>query len=330
MAKDKEMKSIQDVTDAMNKLYGIGTMQSFEDTTAHDINCVSTGSISLDIALGGGFPQGRIIEIYGPESSGKTTIAMSGAVNTQKLGKAVVFLDMENAFDPMYGEQLGLDYSKEKWIFSQPECGEDAFTILENYVQLDEVGMIIVDSVACMIPRAELEGEYGESKMGLHARLMSQGMRKLVGKIKKNDCTVIFLNQTRDKIGVMFGSPETTTGGNALKFYASQRLRIGRRAGTKNKDGELLSNDITAKVMKNKIAPPHKVGNFQIRFGEGIDKISELLSLGVDFDVIQKKGAWYYYSDTTLGQGAERARELLNDNEELCDEIENQIISCLE
>jgi|TARA_R110000851_G_scaffold10532_2_gene37860 recombination protein RecA len=325
MAKNTKSSGLQGVTDSINALLGSGTMQSFEDTTLHDVTCTSSGGIALDIALGGGYPQGRIIEIYGPESSGKTTLAIHAGAEVQDIGKAVVFLDLENAFDPEYGAALGLDYSKDKWVFSQPECGEDAFTIIEQYVQLPEVGMIIVDSVACMTPRAEMEGEFGESKMGLHARLMSQGFRKLVGKIKKADCTLIFLNQTRDKIGVMFGNPETTTGGNALKFYASQRLRVGRKQGVKGKDGILITNHATVKVEKNKIAPPHKKAEFEIRFGEGIDKISEILDIGADWDVIEKKGAWYYYDGTAIGQGKEKARETLIDNIELREEIENKI-----
>tara|TARA_R110000803_G_scaffold210835_1_gene284168 strand:+ start:37600 stop:38586 length:987 start_codon:yes stop_codon:yes gene_type:complete len=324
MAKQKNT-GIQGVTDAMNQLFGSGTMQSFEDNTSHDVVCTSSRGIALDIALGGGYPQGRIIEIYGPESSGKTTLTIHAAAEVQDLGKAVVFLDMENAFDPEYGLALGLDYSRDKWVFSQPECGEDAFTIIEQYVQLEEVGMIIVDSVACMTPRAEMEGEFGESKMGLHARLMSQGMRKLVGKIKKANCTVIFLNQTREKIGVMFGNPETTTGGNALKFYASQRLRVGRKQGSKDKDGTLITNAITVKIEKNKIAPPHKKAEFQIRFGEGIDRFGEILDIGTDWDIIEKKGAYYYYKGATIGQGREKARETLFENPDLSNEIEDKI-----
>lgn len=318
--------TIASVTASMNKLLGAGTLQSFEDGTAdHDVTCVPSGSISLDAALGGGYAQGRMVELYGPESSGKSTLAMEACKQVQDLDLAAGFIDMENAFDPAYGEQLGINYSKEKWVFSQPETGEDCFTIIEALLEVPNMGCIVVDSIACMIPRAEMEGEYGESKMGLHARLMSQGMRKLVGKIKKSNCVVIFINQTREKIGVMFGNPETTPGGNAMKFYASQRLRIGKKVGNKDKEGDIVTNEITVKVIKNKIAPPHRIANFHIRFGEGIDMIKEVLDYGVEMGIIHKGGSWYSYGETKLGQGQEGARNTLEENPDLLQEIYNKI-----
>lgn len=328
MAKDKEAKNIQEVISGLNALLGNNTVVSFEDSP-HNVEVISSGSISLDMALGGGYALGRIVEIYGPESSGKTTLAIEAMVKVQQSGKMAAILDNENAFDPDYAKAVGLDLSREKMIFSQPDCGEDTFVILEALVSHPDVGIVVVDSVAAMVPRAEMEGEFGESKMGLHARLMSQGMRKLVGKIKQSNTIVIFINQTRDKIGVMFGSPETTTGGNALKFYATQRIRTGKSQGNKAKDGELLTNVCTAKIVKNKIAPPHREATFHIRFGKGIDFITEIIDFGVELGIIKKSGAWFNYGEIKLGQGAEAAYKILSDNPELCQEIYDAIFEQL-
>lgn len=329
MAKSKNDGGLGSLVADMNDTLGSGTIVSFEDD-AHNVEVIGSGSIDLDLALGGGYPLGRIIEIYGPESSGKTTLTIEAIVQVQQAGKAALFLDMENAFDPSYAEALGVDLSRDKWVFSQPECGEDAFTILEKFVTHPEIGIIVVDSVAVMTPRAEMEGEFGESKMGLQARMMSQGFRKLVGKIKKSNTVVIFINQTRDKIGVVFGNPETTTGGNALKFYASQRLRVGKKQGNKDKAGEVVTNEITVKVIKNKIAPPHRVANFHIRFGEGIDSTTELLEYAQELDIILKKGAFYSYDGTNIGQGAENARQTLIDNPDMFQIIYEKVYEALQ
>lgn len=329
MAKGSGVQGLSALVDDVNNLFGAGTMVSFEDD-GMEVEVIGSGSLSLDIALGGGYPLGRIVEIYGPESSGKTTLTLHAVKEVQEAGSAALFLDMENAFDPSYATSLGLDLSRDKFILSQPDCGEDAFTILEKAVLNDSIGICVVDSVAVMTPRAEMEGEFGESKMGLQARMMSQGFRKLVGSIKKSNTLVIFINQTRDKIGVMFGSPETTTGGNALKFYASQRLRVGRKAGNKDKSGELTTNEITVKVIKNKIAPPHRVGNFHIRFGEGIDSTAEAIEFALELDIIEKKGSFYKYNGNNIGQGMEKAREYLIDNPEVYTEIYDLILEQLQ
>jgi len=326
--KKKEDNSIQNLMDSINESVGKGSVLSFEDEN-HDVETISSGSIFLDKALGGGFAVGRVIEIYGKESSGKTTIAMEAIVEYQKKypDKVVGFLDVENAYDPNYGLNLGIDQSKNRFIFSQPESGEIAFRILEKMVDSEQVGLIIVDSVAAMTPQAEIDGDFGESKMGLHARLMSQGMRKLIGKIKKSNTTVIFLNQTRMKIGISFGDPTVVPGGEALKFYASQRLQTFNRMGTKDGDGELQSNIVKVKVKKNKIAPPHREAEFQIRFGEGIDKITETIEVAVELDIIQKKGSYFSYDGTNIGQGLENTRAVLLDNVELHDIIKKEVIN---
>ena len=304
----------------IEKKYGKGTVINFEDTQ-DDVEFNSSGSLTLDLALGGGYPKGRIVEIYGPESSGKSTLCISACVKVQQQGKTALYIDGENAFDREYAQALGVDFSKSKWLFSQPECGEQTFDIIEQYLDVKEIGIIVVDSVSTMIPQAELDGDFGDSKMGLHARLMSQGLRKIVSKIKKSDCTVIFINQLRDKIGVIFGNPETTTGGNALKFYASQRLRISRVSTEKDKEGEAVLNKVKVKVDKNKVAPPFRIAEFSIVFGRGIDYIGEVLDIAVKHNIIKKSGSWFAYGDVKLGQGAEAVKELLADNDEMVEEI---------
>lgn len=308
----------------LEKKYGKGTTIDFEQ---NDISTefLPSGSLNLDRALGGGYPKGRIIEIYGPESSGKSTLSMTACIQVQKLGRVAVYIDGEQAFDREYGANLGLDYSRDKWIFAQPTTGEETFDIVEQMIGVPEVGIVIVDSVATMIPQAELDGDFGDSKMGLHARLMSQGMRKLVSKISKSDCIVIFINQLRDKLGVVFGNPETTTGGNALKFYASQRLRISRMSTAKDGAGESTSNHVKVKVDKNKVAPPFRTAEFDIVFGKGINRIGEVLDIAVASGVVKKSGSWFSYGDTKLGQGADAVRLLLEDNPELVQEIEELI-----
>ena len=308
----------------LEKKYGKGTTIDFEQPD-HNTKFVTSGSLKLDKALGGGFPMGRIIEIYGPESSGKSTLSMTACVKIQQQGKVAVYVDGEQAFDREYGAALGLDYSKDKWIFAQPTTGEENFDIVEQMLGVPEVGIVVVDSVATMIPQAELDGDFGDSKMGLHARLMSQGMRKLVSKIAKSDCIVIFINQTRDKIGVMFGNPETTTGGNALKFYASQRLRISKTSTSKDSVGDATSNKVKVKVEKNKVAPPFRVAEFDIIFGKGIDRLGEILDISVEMGIIKKSGSWFSYGETKLGQGADSVKLILEDNPELVQEIEELI-----
>lgn len=327
MAKsDSKVPGLGEVVASMNAQLGAGTMVSFNGDGSDDVQVVDSGSLSLDMALGGGYPLGRIVEIYGPESSGKTTLALHAIAEVQQLGKAALFLDLENAFDPEYAQKLGVSLDPNAWVFSQPDCGEDAFTILDKFVGHPDIGIIIVDSVAVMTPRAEMEGEFGETKMGLHARMMSQGLRKLVGKIKKSNTVVIFINQTREKIGVMFGNPETTTGGNSLKFYASQRLRVGRAAGTKDKSGELVTNLVSVKVVKNKIAPPHRKAEFHIRFGVGIDTVTEVIEFAVELGIIEKAGSFYKYNDKSIAQGVEATFTALSDDAELFEEIHAKVL----
>jgi len=316
---------IDKIVAGINKDLGISTVVNFEDDRIDDIKVSSSGSIALDLALGGGYPYGRIIEIFGPESSGKTTLAIEAVVGVQKSGKIAAFLDFEHAFDRKYAEAIGVDFTKGKWLFSQPNSGEDGFTIIERLLQIKELGIIVIDSVAAMTPKAEIEGEFGESKMGLHARLMGQGMRKLVGKINKSHCMIVFINQERVKIGVMFGDPTTTTGGNALKFYASQRLKI--TSAPKEEDTNKIAHSVRPRVtiVKNKIASPFKKCNFTIRFGEGIDKLQEIIEFAVDFNIIKKSGNWYSYEDVKLGQGESAVRSLLKDNLELVEEIKAKV-----
>ncbi len=319
----EKLKALQLTIDKLDKAYGKGTVMKMGDQKVDNIDALSTGSLSLDIALGiGGFPTGRIIEIYGPESSGKTTLSMHAIAEAQKKGGIAAFIDAEHAFDRNYAEKLGIDV--QNLIISQPDDGEQALEIADALIRSGAIDIIVIDSVAALVPKAELEGDMGESKMGLQARLMSQALRKLTGTINKTGCICIFINQLRDKIGVMFGSPETTTGGNALKFYASVRLDI-RRIG-QIKDGlDIVGNRTKVKVAKNKVAPPFRTVEFDIIYGEGISKLGEIIDIGVDLEIIKKSGSWFSYSDTKLGQGRDAVKQLLSDNPELCAEIEGLI-----
>lgn len=323
--KDSKLKALKATMDRLDKTYGKGTIMFMGDSTAQDVEAIPTGSLGLDIALGiGGFPRGRVVEIYGPESSGKTTLAIHAIAECQKLGGIAAFIDAEHAFDRYYARNLGVD--TENLLISQPDNGEQALEIAENLIRSGAIDILVIDSVAALVPRSEIEGEMGDSKMGLQARLMSQAMRKLTGTIGRTGCCCIFINQLREKIGVMFGNPETTTGGNALKFYASQRLDIRRSgAGIKNKDNAVVGNHVKVKVVKNKLAPPFRVSEFDIMFGEGISKVGEIVDLGVDQDIIQKSGAWYAYNDAKIAQGREAAKQFLRDNPEVALEIEQKI-----
>ena len=323
--KDSKLKALKATMDRLDKTYGKGTIMFMGDSTVQDIEAIPTGSLGLDIALGiGGFPRGRVVEIYGPESSGKTTLAIHAIAECQKLGGIAAFIDAEHAFDRYYARNLGVD--TENLLISQPDNGEQALEIAENLIRSGAIDILVIDSVAALVPRSEIEGEMGDSKMGLQARLMSQAMRKLTGTIGRTGCCCIFINQLREKIGVMFGNPETTTGGNALKFYASQRLDIRRSgAGIKNKDNAVVGNHVKVKVVKNKLAPPFRVSEFDIMFGEGISKVGEIVDLGVDQDIIQKSGAWYAYNDAKIAQGREAAKQFLRDNPEVALEIKQKI-----
>lgn len=327
MADDKaaKLKALQLTVDKLEKTYGKGTIMKLGDKQVVDIEAISTGSLTLDIALGiGGFPRGRIVEIYGPESSGKTTLAIHAIAEAQKNGGIAAFIDAEHAFDKNYAEALGVD--TENLLISQPDNGEQALEIAENLIRSGAIDILVVDSVAALTPRSEIEGEMGDSKMGLHARLMSQALRKLTATIGRTGCTCVFINQLREKIGVMFGNPETTTGGNALKFYASIRLDI-RKSGTsiKDKEGNVVGNPIKVKVVKNKMAPPFRIALFEITFGKGISRTGEIIDLAVDNDIIQKSGSWYAYNDTKIAQGKESAKAFLQDNPEVTAEIESKI-----
>jgi recombination protein RecA len=321
-AKEK-LKALQLTIDKIEKSYGKGTIMKLGDSAVEQIETISTGSISLDAALGiGGLPKGRVIEIYGPESSGKTTLAIHTIANAQKNGGIAAFIDAEHAFDRTYAQKLGVDI--ENLLISQPDNGEQALEIAENLIRSGAIDIIVIDSVAALTPKSEIEGEMGDSKMGLHARLMSQAMRKLTATISRTGCCCIFINQLREKIGVMFGNPETTTGGNALKFYASIRLDI-RRIG-QLKDGEnIVGNRTKVKVVKNKLAPPFRLAEFDIMYGEGISKTGEIVDLGVDKGIVKKSGSWFSYNDTKLGQGRDAVKQLLLDNPELSEEIEVKI-----
>ncbi len=319
----EKLKALQLTLDKLEKTYGKGTVMKLGDTQLEAMEVISTGSVGLDIALGvGGLPKGRVIEIYGPESSGKTTMTIHAIANCQKNGGIAAFIDAEHAFDRFYAEKLGVD--TQSLLISQPDNGEQALEIAENLISSGAIDLIVIDSVAALTPRAEIEGEMGDSKMGLHARLMSQALRKLTSTISKTNCCVIFINQLREKIGVMFGNPETTTGGNALKFYASVRLDI-RRIG-QIKDGEnVVGNRARVKVIKNKVAPPFRQAEFDIIFGEGISKVGEIIDLGVELNIIKKSGSWFSYGDTKLGQGRDSVKQIFNDNPELAGEIEYRI-----
>lgn len=309
--------------DKLEKSYGKGTVMKLGDSAVEPIDAISTGSIGLDIALGiGGVPKGRVVEIYGPESSGKTTLATHIIAEAQKKGGIAAFVDAEHAFDKYYAKKLGVDI--ENLLISQPDNGEQALEIADNLIRSGAIDVIVIDSVAALVPKGEIEGEMGDSKMGLQARLMSQALRKLTGTISKTNCCCIFINQLREKIGVMFGNPETTTGGNALKFYASVRLDIRRMAQIKDAD-EVSGNRVKVKIVKNKVAPPFRLAEFDIMFGEGISKAGEIIDLGVDFNIIKKSGSWFSYGDTRLGQGRDAVKNLLLDNPDLMDELEAKI-----
>lgn len=322
-ANPDKLKALQLTLDKLEKSYGKGTIMKLGDSAIEPIDFISTGSISLDIALGiGGIPKGRVIEIYGPESSGKTTLATHIIAEAQKKGGIAAFIDAEHAFDQFYAKKLGVD--TDNLLISQPDNGEQALEIADNLIRSGAIDVIVIDSVAALVPKSEIEGEMGDSKMGLHARLMSQALRKLTGTISKTGCCCIFINQLRDKIGVMFGNPETTTGGNALKFYASVRLDIRRISQIKDSD-EVSGNRVKVKIVKNKVAPPFRIAEFDVMFGEGISKNGEIVDLGVDFGIIKKAGSWYSYGDTKLGQGRDAVKQLLSDNPELAEELEIKI-----
>lgn len=321
--KDK-LKALSLTIDALEKAYGKGAVMKLSDNKVMDIPATSTGSLGLDLALGiGGIPKGRIIEVYGPESSGKTTLSLHCIAEVQKNGGIAAFIDAEHAFDKAYAEKLGID--TENLLIAQPDNGEQALEIAEQLIRSSAIDIIVIDSVAALVPKGELEGDMGDSKLGLQARLMSQALRKLTGAIHKTGCSCIFINQLREKIGVMFGNPETTTGGNALKYYSSVRLDIRRAAQIKDSAGEVLGNRTKVKVVKNKVAPPFKVVEFDIIYGEGISKVGEIIDLGVALNVIQKSGSWFSYDGNKLAQGREAVKTLLQDNPELMEKLEQQV-----
>jgi len=326
MAKDvkaEKLKALKMTMDKLEKAHGKGSIMRMGDAAVEDLEVIPSGSIGLDVALGiGGYPKGRIVEIYGPESSGKTTLAIHAIAEAQKLGGIAAMIDAEHAFDRFYAEKLGVDV--DNLLISQPDNGEQALEIAENLIRSGAIDIIVIDSVAALTPRAEIEGEMGDSKMGLQARLMSQALRKLTGTISKTGCVCIFINQLREKIGVMFGNPETTTGGNALKFYSSVRLDI-RRAGQIKTVDSVSGNRARVKVVKNKVAPPFCKAEFDIMFGEGISKVGEIIDLGVEHGIVKKSGSWFSYGETRLGQGRDAVKELLLDNPELSEELETKI-----
>ncbi|MDE0986979.1 MAG: recombinase RecA [Schleiferiaceae bacterium] len=321
--KDAKLKALKLTMDRMDKAYGKGTVMKMGDAPVVEVDSIPTGSLTLDVALGvGGYPTGRVIEIYGPESSGKTTLTLHAIAECQRKGGIAAFIDAEHAFDRGYAEKLGIN--TDDLIISQPDNGEQALEIADNLVRSGAVDILIIDSVAALTPKAEIEGEMGDSRMGLQARLMSQALRKLTGTISKTNCCVIFINQLREKIGVMFGNPETTTGGNALKFYASVRVDI--RRSTQIKDGDrVMGNRTRVKVVKNKVAPPFRTAEFDIMYGLGISKAGELIDLGVEHDILTKSGSWFSYGETRLGQGRDTVKQLFIDNPELAEEVELKI-----
>jgi len=321
--KESKLKALQLTLDKLDKTYGKGTVMKMGDKAVEEVETISSGSLGLDLALGvNGYPRGRVIEIYGPESSGKTTLTLHAIAEAQKAGGIAAFIDAEHAFDRNYAEKLGVDI--ENLIISQPDNGEQALEIAENLIRSGAIDIVVIDSVAALTPKSEIEGEMGDSKMGLHARLMSQALRKLTGTISKTNCTVFFINQLREKIGVMFGNPETTTGGNALKFYASVRLDIRRSSQIKEGDN-VIGNRTKVKVVKNKVAPPFKTAEFDIMYGEGVSKTGEILDLAVEFEIVKKAGSWFSYGETKLGQGRDAVKSLIKDNPELADELELKI-----
>jgi recombination protein RecA len=322
--KEAKLKALKLTLDKLDKAYGKGAVMKMGDIAIQDIDAIPSGSLGLDIAMGiGGYPRGRVIEIYGPESSGKTTLTLHAIAEAQKAGGIAAFIDAEHAFDRFYAKNLGVDI--DNLIISQPDNGEQALEITDNLIRSGAIDIIVIDSVDALTPRSEIEGEMGDSKMGLHARLMSQALRKLTGSISKTNCTVIFINQLREKIGVMFGNPETTTGGNALKFYASIRLDIRRSTQIKDSNGAVLGNKTRVKVVKNKIAPPFKLAEFDIMYGQGISKVGEILDVAVEYEIVKKSGSWFSYQDTKLGQGRDAVKSIIKDNPELMDELEEKI-----
>ena len=326
MANDKadKLKALKLTLDKLDKTYGKGTVMKMGDSPDENVEAISSGSLGLDIALGvGGYPKGRVIEIYGPESSGKTTLTLHAIAECQKKGGIAAFIDAEHAFDRFYAENLGVDI--ENLIISQPDHGEQALEIADNLIRSGAIDMVIIDSVAALTPKSEIEGEMGDSKMGLHARLMSQALRKLTSSISKTNCTVIFINQLREKIGIMFGNPETTTGGNALKFYASIRLDIRRSTQIKSSDGVVMGNKTRVKIVKNKVAPPFKLAEFDIMYGEVISKVGEIIDLAVEAEIINKSGSWFSYDGTKLGQGRDAVKSLLKDNPDLMETLETKL-----
>ncbi|MCX6182028.1 MAG: recombinase RecA [Bacteroidetes bacterium] len=323
----EKLKALQMAIERLDKSFGKGSVMRMGDTAVEKMEVISSGSVSVDIALGvGGYPKGRVIEIYGPESSGKTTLAIHAIAQVQKKGGIAAIIDAEHAFDRSYAEALGVDTNN--LLISQPDNGEQALEIADNLISSGAVDLLIVDSVAALTPKAEIEGEMGDSKMGLHARLMSQALRKLTATISKSGCCVIFINQLRDKIGVMFGNPETTTGGNALKFYASIRIDI-RKIGQLKEGEEVYGNRTRVKIVKNKVAPPFKKAEFDIIYGKGVSKTGEIIDLGVELNVIKKSGSWFAYGETKLGQGRDGVKQLLDDNHELAEEIEAKVVEAL-
>ncbi len=321
---DSKMKALQTTLEKLDKTYGKGTVMRLSDSKVLDVPTISTGSLGLDLALGiGGMPRGRVVEIYGPEASGKTTLAMHCIAEAQKKGGLAAIVDAEHAFDRSYAEKLGID--TKNLLISQPDSGEQALEITEHLISSGALDIIVIDSVAALVPRAELEGEMGDSKMGLQARLMSQALRKLTGIINKTGCCCIFINQLREKIGVMFGNPETTTGGNALKYYCSVRLDIRRVGAIKESADNILGNRTRVKVVKNKLAPPFKVIEFDIMYGEGISKAGEIIDLAVELDIVKKSGSWFSYDGNRLGQGRDAVKTLIKDNPELMEELETKI-----